>query len=91
MGAVGSSRLRAECKKGPLSSSASGEERKLLREALAQLLTVETVGESDVLVAVVPDNPLYRRLAEEWRTRPLVRASRIRIALVGRDGTVEGL
>jgi hypothetical protein len=37
----------------------------LLREALGQLLTVEEVGEDDVLVAAVPKAATFSRLAGE--------------------------
>ena len=63
----------------------------LLREALGQLLTVEEVGEDDVLVAAVPKAATFSRLAGEWGDRPLMRRVGIRIVLVGRDGAVEGL
>jgi hypothetical protein len=63
----------------------------LLREALGQLLTVEEVGEDDVLVAAVPKAATFSRLAGEWGDRPLMRQVGIRIVLVGRDGAVEGL
>jgi hypothetical protein len=35
--------------------------------------------------------PAFRRLAEAWRERPLVKKAGIRIALVARNGTVAGL
>ena len=63
----------------------------LLREALGQLLTVEEVGEDDVLMAAVPKAATFSRLAGEWGDRPLMRRVGIRIVLVGRDGAVEGL
>jgi hypothetical protein len=63
----------------------------LLREALGQLLTVEEVGEDDVLVAAVPKAATFSRLAGEWGDRPLMQRVGIRIVLVGRDGAVEGL
>jgi hypothetical protein len=39
----------------------------------------------------VPDTPVFRKLAEIWRSRPLVRRAGIRIALVARHGAVSGL
>ncbi|CAA9505108.1 MAG: hypothetical protein AVDCRST_MAG12-2906, partial [uncultured Rubrobacteraceae bacterium] len=33
----------------------------------------------------------YRRLAEAWSGRPLVRRANLRVALVARDGNVRGL
>ncbi|QIN81177.1 hypothetical protein GBA65_22030 (plasmid) [Rubrobacter marinus] len=91
VGTVGEKRVRAECKKGPLARSRSGSEIKLLREALAQLLTVGEVGEEDVLVAAVPDTPTFRRHASAWRDAPLMRRVGLRVALVGRDDGVNGL
>lgn len=92
VGVVGGKRVRAECKKGRLRPAANGEEFRLLREALAQLLTIKQVGQDDVLVAVVPgENARYRRLAAEWRDRDLVRVAGLKIALVNRAGSVEGL
>src|SRR5690349_19427891 len=49
--------LRVECKKGPLTRSASSQEYPLLREALGQLLTIETIGEHDLLGVAVPHSP----------------------------------
>jgi hypothetical protein len=91
VGTVGGKTIRAECKKGPLIFKTGGPEYPLLREALAQLLTVEEVGEEDVLVAAVPKAARFPSLAEVWGSRPLMRRVDIRIALVGRDGTVDGL
>ena len=49
------------------------------------------IAAADVVVAAVPDTPVFRTLAETWRRRPLVRRVSIRIALVARDGAVTGL
>ena len=91
VGAIGDRWVRAECKKGPLMRSRSGSEIRLLREALAQLLTVEEVGEDDIFVAAVPDTPVFRRHAAARRDAPLVRRAGLRVVLVGRDGVVDGL
>jgi hypothetical protein len=91
VGNVNNRTIRAECKKGPLILKRGGPEYPLLREALAQLLTVEEAGEEDVLVAAVPKAARFPTLAAAWSNRPLMRRVGIRIALVGRDGAVEGL
>jgi hypothetical protein len=91
VGVVGNRRIRAECKKGPLIVKKGSPEYPLLREALAQLLTVEEVGKEDVHVAAVPKAARFPSLAKAWGKRPLMQRVGIRIVLVGRDGTVEGL
>jgi hypothetical protein len=63
----------------------------LLREALGQLLTIEEVTDTDVLVVAVPGTVAFRARAEAWQHRPLLKRAKIRFVLVGRDGTVEGL
>ncbi|EIM31141.1 hypothetical protein [Microvirga lotononidis] len=83
-------RIVAECKKGPLIRKPGSPEYPLLTAALGQALLFE-VSADDVVVAAVPDTPVFRRLAEVWRIRPLVRRVGIRIALVARDGVVSGL
>lgn len=88
---VGSERIRAECKGGPLVKKSGSREYPKLREALGQLLTVERVEGDDVMVAAIPCAEKFRRLALEWQPRPLVAQSAFRIVLVGRDGTVAGL
>lgn len=88
---VGDKRIRAECKKGYFVQRAGNPEYPKLREALGQLLTADEVRGNDILVAAVPDTQGYRNLVENWRQRPLIRRTGIRIALVGMDGAVEGL
>jgi hypothetical protein len=83
-------RIVAECKKGPLVRKPGSPEYPLLTTALGQSLLFD-VSADDIVVAVVPDTPVFRKLAETWRERPLVRQAGIRIALVNRDGTVSGL
>lgn len=82
--------LRVECKKGPLIASKSSQEYPLIREALGQLLTAETVGEDDLLAAGVPESPRFCALAERWRKAPLIRRTGILILTVSREGTVGG-
>lgn len=83
--------LRVESKKGPLERSTSSQEYPLLREALGQLLTMESVGESDVLAVAVPRSAKFLELARRWREAPLVRRAGILILTVGQDSEVEGL
>ena len=83
--------LRVECKKGPLSRSKSSQEYPLLREALGQLLTMESVGDQDVLAVAVPSSPKFEELAKRWRRAPLVSRFNIRILTVGRENEVLGL
>jgi hypothetical protein len=83
-------RIIAECKKGPLVRKPGSPEYPLLTTALGQALLFE-VSADDIVVAAVPDTPVFRKLAETWRSRPLVRRAGIRIVLVARDGAVSGL
>jgi hypothetical protein len=83
-------RIVAECEKGPLVRKAGSPEYPLLTTALGQALLFE-VPADDIVVAAVPDTPVFRKLAETWRSHPLVRRAGIRIALVARDGAVSGL
>jgi hypothetical protein len=83
--------LRVECKKGPLVRSRSSQEYPLLREALGQLLTLDSVGECDLLAVAVPSSPKFEELARRWRQAPLVSRFGIRILTVGRDNQVSGL
>jgi hypothetical protein len=82
--------FRAECKKGPLLRSRSSQEYPLLREALGQLLTVEEIGDGDVLAVAVPPGERFVELAARWRRAPLVRRFGIQILTVSSDGNVSG-
>jgi hypothetical protein len=88
---VGGERIRAECKGGPLIKKPGSKEYPKLRGALGQIITVEHFEENDVLAVAVPHTPRFRRLADKWRQAPLIEKADIRIVLLGRDGTVEGL
>ena len=88
---IGSRRVRAESKKGPLIRKKGSPEYPLVREAIGQLMTIEEVETNDVLVVAVPQSEAFRNLVARWRNRPLVEATDIHLALVGRDGSVEGL
>jgi hypothetical protein len=83
-------RVVAQCKKGPLVRKPGGLEYALLTAALGQALLFD-VSADDIVVTAVPDTPVFRKLAEIWRSRPLVRRAGIHIALVARDGAVSGL
>ena len=85
--AAGSSRNAA---KDRSPESPEEPEQSLLTTALGQALLFEISAE-DIVVAAVPDTPVFRKLAETWRCRPLVKRTGIRIALVARDGAVSGL
>lgn len=84
------STLRAECKKGLLSPSSSSQEYPLIREALGQLLTVNEVGENDILAVAVPHSKKFVQLATRWREAPLIKKFGIQIFTVARNGNVEG-
>lgn len=51
--------LRVESKKGSLQRSRSSAEYPLLREALGQLLTLESIGERDILAVAVPNSEKF--------------------------------
>jgi hypothetical protein len=83
-------RIVAQCTKGPLARKPGRAEHSLLTTALGEALLFD-IGGDDIVVAAVPDTPVFRMLAETWRRRPLVRRAGIRIVLVARDGAVSGL
>jgi hypothetical protein len=83
-------RVIAECKKGPLVRKPGSPEYPLLTTAIGQALLLPAKGD-DVAIAAVPDTPVFRRIAEDWRSRPKLKASGIQIVLVNRDGMVSGL
>ncbi|WP_262028303.1 hypothetical protein [Microvirga sp. Mcv34] len=83
-------RIIAECQKGPLAYRAGSLEVSLLTTALGQALLFD-VSAADIVIAAVPDTPVFRRLVETWRKRPLIRRAGIRLVLVARDGSVSGL
>ncbi|WP_445505346.1 hypothetical protein [Microvirga sp. G4-2] len=83
-------RIIAACKKGPLARKVGSLEFQLLTAALGQAMLFDVSGD-DIVVAAVPDTPVFHRLAEAWRERPLIKRAGIRIALVPRHGEVIGL
>lgn len=88
---IGTRRVRAESKKGNLFRKKGSPEYPLLREAIGQLMTIEQVETNDALVVAVPLSDGFRNLATRWRSCPLIEGADIHFALVGRDGSVEGL
>lgn len=82
--------LRVESKKGPLLKSKSSLEYPLIREALGQLLTVEEVGDKDILAVAVPYSDKFAALARRWREAPLIQRFGIRILTVDRQNKVDG-
>ena len=82
--------MRAECKKGPLTRSASSQEYPLLREALGQLITIGEVSEKDILAVAVPYSAKFNELAERWRKAPLISRFGISILTVDQSGSVLG-
>lgn len=82
--------LRAKCKKGPLTRSASSQEYPLLREALGQLITIGEVSEKDILAVAVPYSAKFNELAERWRKAPLISRFGISILTVDQSGSVLG-
>jgi hypothetical protein len=87
---IGTRRIIAECKKGPLVKKKGSQERRNLTEALGQAL-LWPAQLNDVVVVAVPDTESFRLLAEEWRARPLVTKAGIQICLVNSTGKVSGL
>jgi hypothetical protein len=83
-------RIIAECTMGPLAHRPGRLEASLLTMALGQALLFD-VSADDIAIAAVPDTPVFRRLADTWRKRPLIRQAGIRLAIVARDGSVSGL
>ena len=83
-------RIIAKCRKGPLARKPGRLEHALLTTALGEALLFDIAGD-DIVVAAVPDTPVFRHLVETWRRRLLVRRAGIRIALVAGGGAVSGL
>lgn len=80
----------AEAKGGPLERSKSSKEYPILREAIGQLLTLESVSNNPALAVVVPHSAKFAALAERWRTAPLIVRSGIRILTVTPTGELSG-
>lgn len=82
--------LVVEAKKGTLENCSRSSEYPLLREALGQLLTLAVVPENAVLAVAIPHGERLAKLADRWRSAPLVRASGIRFLTVAPSGDVKG-
>ena len=80
----------AEAKKGPLNRSESSKEYPLLREALGQLLTIDSVAENPFLAVAVPHGERFVELAARWRNAPLIVRTNIHILTVAPTGEVSG-
>lgn len=88
---VGGHRVVAECKKGPLIHKPGSQERPVLHEAIGQLLTIESPQPNDILVAAVPLTEPFAALVSRWRRAPLLAQSGIKLVMVGRDGSIDGI
>jgi hypothetical protein len=80
----------AEAKGGPLERSKSSDEYPILREALGQLLTLESLSDGPALAVAVPHSPKFSALAIRWRSAPLIVRTGIRILTVAPSGEVFG-
>lgn len=80
----------AESKGGPLERSKSSKEYPILREAIGQLLTLESVSRNPALAVAVPQSVKFSALAAQWRIAPLIVRSCIRILTVAPTGEVSG-
>ena len=80
----------AEAKGGPLVRSKSSAEYPILREAIGQLLTLESVSHNPALAVAVPESSKFDSLAQRWRTAPLIVRTGMRILTVAPSGKVSG-
>lgn len=80
----------AESKKGSLGRSKSSSEYPLLREAIGQLLTIESIPNEPYLAIAVPAGERFIELTKRWSTAPLVRKVGIHFLTVSPDGDVQG-
>ncbi len=87
---VGEARILAECKGGPLSRSKEGKERTNLVAAVGQLACAR-LPDGALPVAAVPASSEFRRLVGVISEDTIAAEAGIKIALVNRDGAVEGL
>lgn len=87
---VDGSTLLVEAKKGPLGKSKSSQEYPLMREAIGQLMTLESVPPRSILAVAVPHGDRFVALAERWRNAPMILQSKIKILTVSSNGDVSG-
>jgi hypothetical protein len=80
----------AESKGGPLTRSKSSDEYPILREAMGQLLTLDSVSHNPALAVAVPHSTKFEALATRWRAAPLIVRTGIRILTVAPTGEVTG-
>lgn len=81
-------KLIVESKKGDLEKSKSSSEYKLIREALGQLITIESDIEDSVLAVSVPYSKKTEELAIRWSKAPFISKNNIGFLLVDRSGVV---
>lgn len=82
--------LLVESKKGTLGKSKSGGEYPLIREALGQILTLESIPNNAMLAVAVPHGDRFLTLTERWRKAPLLLRTGIRLLTVSPTGEVNG-
>lgn len=58
---------------------------------LGQLRTIESLQPNDVLVAAVPLTEPFATIVSRWRRAPLLVQSGMKLVMVGRDGSFDGL
>ena len=80
----------AEAKGGPLVRSKSSAEYPILRQAIGQLLTLESASHNPTLAVAVPESIKFEGLAQRWRTAPLIVRTGMRILTVAPSGKVSG-
>ena len=80
----------AESKKGPLVRARNSSEYPLIREALGQLLTMESIPDNPFLAVAIPAGERFMELAARWRNAPLVHRAGIHLLTVSQDGDVQG-
>ncbi len=80
--------LRVESKKGPLIRSKSSIEYRLLREAIGQLMTVDTIEDHDILAVAVPESDKNKKLIARWAEAPLIKKNDILFITVNKKGSI---
>ena len=80
----------AESKKGTMNRSKSSSEYPLIREAIGQLMTIESVPENPFLAIAIPAGERFLELTARWRSAPLLRRAGISLLTVSPTGEVQG-
>ena len=83
--------LRIESKKGKLHRSRSSSEYPLIREAIGQIMTVDTVEQDHMLGIAVPHSEKFGELCLRWLNAPLIHRLGILLLRIHRNGEVDGL